>query len=728
MLKNMKIGTKLVLVGTVLIASSLAVVSGVAIARALAGLTALENEKLASLAGATADTIDRVFAEEQKLALSLSVDPDIVAAAQAVGAPAAQPKPAVKGGKAAAAGPSDAEPASRADQKLKAIAARKGLGEGYESLLVAAADGRVFISSNPMGVGLNLSDTASFKTAMAGNANVGAAALSKVSNKPVTPVAAPIVSGDKVVGVVALVADISFLNDIVADQKVGKTGYACVVDNTGLVIAHPKAEAIFTLDISKEHGMEDLARKLAGGQRGTDGYVYQGVAKTAGFAPVKATGWSVLMTLPDSEFPSTNDVRNIILLISVVALMLAGLINALFSRTITRKLARGVTFAQQVASGDFTRQLPILQHDEIGALGTALNSMTQKLSEMVATVQNNAEQVAASSEEISASAQALSEGTQSQASSLEETSASVEELTASVEQVAEHAQSQAAAAEQGTSSMTQVRGSIEQVSKNLSEIGTLATQSVDKAAEGAKAVEQVVEGINRIAQSSEKIGGIANVIADMADQTNLLALNASIEAARAGEHGRGFAVVAGEVSKLAERSLSATKEIEALVREGKKNVADGVNAATGSQAAMGQIREASQHVKEMIASVTEAMEQQVTAVKELSAALESVSEMSQSISAATEEQTTNARQVSTAVESINEVTQSAASSVEQASAATEQLAGMAEQLQTLMGQFKIAREAVNGDLQPTHHPEGRRDGNDNGKSTEGAQLSLARTA
>src|SRR5208337_836835 len=139
-----------------------------------------------------------------------------------------------------AAGPTAAELASRADQKLKAIAAAKGLGEGYESFLVAASDGRVIVSSNPKGVGANLSDRDYFKAAMAGNANIGAAVLSKVSNRPITPVAAPIVSGSKVVGAVALIADISFLNDIVTSQKIGKTGYAFVVDSTGLTIAHPR--------------------------------------------------------------------------------------------------------------------------------------------------------------------------------------------------------------------------------------------------------------------------------------------------------------------------------------------------------------------------------------------------------------------------------------------------------------------------------------------------------
>ena len=130
---------------------------------------------------------------------------------------------------------------------------------------------------------------------------------------------------------------------------------------------------------------------------------------------------------------------------------------------------------------------------------------------------------------------------------------------------------------------------------------------MDNALEGAEAVSEVVEGINLIAGSSEKIGGIVDVISDIADQTNLLALNASIEAARAGEHGRGFAVVADEVSKLADRSSSSTKEIESLIRESVRNVTKGVETAKGSQVAMEQIRAASQKVQEMIAGLSESM-------------------------------------------------------------------------------------------------------------------------
>ena len=78
--------------------------------------------------------------------------------------------------------------------------------------------------------------------------------------------------------------------------------------------------------------------------------------------------------------------------------------------------------------------------------------------------------------------------------------------------------------------------------------------------------QQTSSRIEELGRSSDAIGKIINVIDEIAEQTNLLALNASIEAARAGEHGRGFAVVAGEVRRLAERTSSATKEIDETVR------------------------------------------------------------------------------------------------------------------------------------------------------------------
>jgi methyl-accepting chemotaxis protein len=165
------------------------------------------------------------------------------------------------------------------------------------------------------------------------------------------------------------------------------------------------------------------------------------------------------------------------------------------------------------------------------------------------------------------------------------------------------------------------------------------------------------------------------VINDIADQTNLLALNAAIEAARAGEHGRGFAVVADEVRKLAERTTTATKE-----------VAQSINAIqTETDTAVKRMNAGTQRVDEGVVLAEKAGES-LHAIVEGS---DKVARLIQSIAAASEEQSTTSQIISQNVDSINSVTRQSAEGAQQAALAANQLSEKSEQLQCLVGQFKL---------------------------------------
>ncbi len=681
MLRNMKIGAKLILIGSLILILPLSIVAYMATSRATEALAGLGQQQMLSRASALAKVIDRVFQEENKLALSLASDREIVAAASAVA------DKGVEGARTLIDG---------ANAKLGTFRNIKELSGTYEAVFLADRSGNVFAASDPAYVGISVSERKYFQKALNGVTVTGEVLRSKVTNVPFVPVSAPIRSADgSVVGVYASLLTIGFLTDIIADETIGKAGYAFVVDDAGLIIAHPVAKNILTINILTEDGMREFGPRMLSGKSEVARYVFKGVPKTAGYAPVHSIGWSVALTMPDTDdsFRSAAiDLRNLIILVTAGALAVAFVIFLLLARAISLPLGKGVQFAQLVASGNLSRTFQISSRDEVGILADALNGMAIKLRDVVSTIQASAEHVSSSCQEITASVQEMAAGSQNQASTLEETSASMEELAGSIGSVAESAQAQAAAVEQGVSSMAQMESSITQVSVRLAEISDLAARSAGQATDGAAAVKQIGEDIGRIAGSSERIGGIATVIADIADQTNLLALNAAIEAARAGEHGRGFAVVAEEVGKLADRSSASTKEIENLIRESVRSVSTGVKTAQNSQEAIEDMRVSSQKVQSMIVELTVSLQQQVSGVKELSKSLGNINEMSQSISAATEQQTINSKQVAKAVESVNEVTQNFASSSEEVANATEELSSLAQELQRLVEQFQVREE------------------------------------
>ncbi|MDX1914527.1 MAG: PAS domain S-box protein [Methylophilus sp.] len=289
---------------------------------------------------------------------------------------------------------------------------------------------------------------------------------------------------------------------------------------------------------------------------------------------------------------------------------------------------------QAAQAGDLTSRVPLEgKSGSIASLCDGVNSLVDKMTEVLLSVREAGETINTAAGEISTGNNDLSQRTEQQASSLEETASSMEELASTVKQNAE----------------------------NAKQANQLAVAASGVAVKGGAVVGQVVTTMSAINDSARKIEDIISVIDGIAFQTNILALNAAVEAARAGEQGRGFAVVAGEVRNLAQRSASAAKEIKELITDSVTKTTEGTKL----------VEDAGNTMQEVVSSV------------------QRVTDIMGEISAASTEQSAGIDQVNTAITSMDEVTQQNAALVEQAAAAAESLVDQAVSLMDVVGSFKL---------------------------------------
>ncbi len=254
-MKHIRIGFKLVLVGTILMIVPLMLLAFLAINRSSSALEKLGNDQMISRSREIASVIDRVLTEERRFALVMANDPDVLSAAKTV-----NEKGVEKAGSIV----------SEVSHKLSPYEKNALIHWTYEAAIAAAANGEVFASSKDAWKGESIADTEYFKKAMAGETNIGDIFASKVTNMPVVPIASPIRISDNgdVVGVYVSLISINFLTEVISDERIGSTGFAFVIDEKGMMIAHPNPSYIMKVNALQEPGLSVLGKKMNGGASG----------------------------------------------------------------------------------------------------------------------------------------------------------------------------------------------------------------------------------------------------------------------------------------------------------------------------------------------------------------------------------------------------------------------------------------------------------------------------
>ena len=457
----------------------------------------------------------------------------------------------------------------------------------YQTITLKTTDGVTIASSDPTRLGHKFSARGYFQDAVNGKVAISEVLISNITKKPFFTIAVPVrPEGDfgKVKAVLYAPIDIAeFFKMFTSSFHSSEGDFAILANNADrMIVAHADTSLILkkTLDSLPFGNILQKRQKNAPGCY----FNIEGRPKIAVHAPIDLGDWD-LWVIQDLALENAKMVefRFMILGIALIAALVLGFILFIILQPILNALRNAARFAVTVGKGNVKERFQYSNRDEIGLLADSLNTMADHLEERAKFVSKVANQDLSVRTEVTLDEDLLGKsldrmveslgsiiGTvRTTASQTNESAVRLRELSAGLKKVAENTGIQVVAvADSGrlvSTSVHDIATDADHLNKSMIEAATSASNAYAISQDALKLAATAHSVVENLMIASKEIGGVVDLIKNIAGRTNLLALNATIEAAMAGAAGKGFAVVANEVKELSRATRESTDQIRIQV-------------------------------------------------------------------------------------------------------------------------------------------------------------------
>ena len=388
---------------------------------------------------------------------------------------------------------------------------------------------------------------------------------------------------------------------IVEDLEIIKDYELNIINHSGLYLHSPNKSYILKQNIFDDSIISKHKDNIINNSN------YGWVEKDKAYISVSAKGMPYILIVSTP----TNDLKKSLISLMIVLIAVLIVLSSIelclvliVAKPISSTLENTIKIIESMSKGNFNisfKDKELNKKDQMGDVMRALNSMQNKLGDIIYSMKKEINGINDSVNIITNGSVNLSDRANSQASSLEELASSVEFVLSSLRETAKNASN----------------------AKSMSENVSNATKN------GVDAINNTSENMNEISEASKKISEITNTIESIALQTNILALNASVEAARAGEQGKGFAVVASEVRNLALNVGNAAKDISGIVEETIRKIDNGKISVKASSYTLNQIENSVNDVLKLLIDISNAIINEEDSISQINAAVVELNNITQ---------------------------------------------------------------------------------------------------